>query len=77
VFGTGHAQFKFGDAVRVKAETLRDQATAVRRVFIVIYDVERVDAVMRIIRAVIPGAEVDLQHGPASEEMVSMWGARW
>lgn len=77
VFGTGHARFKFDDAVRVMAETLRDQATAVRRVFIVIYDDERSDDVMAIIRSVIPDAEVDLQRGPASEETVSMWGAEW
>jgi O-acetyl-ADP-ribose deacetylase (regulator of RNase III) len=77
VFGTGHARFKFDDAVRVMAETLRDQATAVRRVFIVIYDEERADDPMRVIRSAIPTAEVDLQHGPASEETVSMWGAEW
>src|SRR3954463_1117130 len=47
VFGTGHARFKFDDAIRVMAETLRDSATAVRRVFIVIYDDERIDAVLR------------------------------
>jgi O-acetyl-ADP-ribose deacetylase (regulator of RNase III) len=77
VFGTGHARFKFDDALRVMAETLRDQATAVRRVFIVIYDEERADDAMRVIRSVIPNAEVDLQHGPANEETVSMWGAEW
>jgi O-acetyl-ADP-ribose deacetylase len=77
VFGTGHARFKFDDAVRVMAETLRDQATAVRRAFIVIFDEERADDVMRVIRSVIPSAEVDLQNGPASEETFSMWGAEW
>jgi hypothetical protein len=59
------------------AETLRDQATAVRHVFIVIYDDDRADAVTRIVRSVIPDAEVDLQHGQASEEPASMWAADW
>ena len=77
VFGTGHARFKFEDAIRVMAETLRDQATAIRHVFIVIYDADRADAVLRVIRSVIPEAEVDLQHGPASEEAVSSWWAEW
>ncbi|MEA2236629.1 MAG: O-acetyl-ADP-ribose deacetylase [Thermoanaerobaculia bacterium] len=77
VFGTGHARFKFEDAVRVMAETLRDHAAAVRHVFIVIYDTDRADAVVRAVRSVIPDAEVDLQHGPAAEEPVSMWGAEW
>jgi O-acetyl-ADP-ribose deacetylase len=77
VFGTGHARFKFDDAIRVMAETLRDSATAVRRVFIVIYDEERTDGVLRVIRSVIPDAEVDVQRGPASEEAVGMWAAEW
>ncbi|MEA2327208.1 MAG: O-acetyl-ADP-ribose deacetylase [Thermoanaerobaculia bacterium] len=77
VFGTGHARFKFDEALRVMAETLRDHATAVRRVFIVVYDSERVDDAMQIIRAAMSGAEVDVQHGRASEEPVSMWGAEW
>ncbi|MBV8543685.1 MAG: macro domain-containing protein [Acidobacteria bacterium] len=77
LFGTGHARFKFDDAVRVMAETIRDQATDVRRVFIVIFDDERVDDAMRIVRSVFPNAEVDLQRGPASEETSSMWGAEW
>ncbi|HEV7484885.1 MAG TPA: macro domain-containing protein [Thermoanaerobaculia bacterium] len=75
VFGTGHARFKFDDAVRVMAETLRDRVTAVQRVFIVIYDADRADAVLRIIRSVIPDADVDLQRGPANEEPVSMWAS--
>src|SRR5436305_9075644 len=70
VFGTGHARFKFDDAIRVMAEALRDSATAMRHVFIVIYDDERVDTVLRVIRSVIPDAEVDVQRGPASEEAV-------
>jgi O-acetyl-ADP-ribose deacetylase (regulator of RNase III) len=77
VFGTGHARFKFDDAVRVIAETLRDSATAVRRVFIVIYDADRADAVLRVIRSVIPNAEVDVQRGAASEETAGMWAAEW
>ena len=77
VFGTGHARFKFDDAIRVMAEALRDSATAMRHVFIVIYDDERVDTVLRVIRSVIPDAEVDVQRGPASEEAVGMWAAEW
>jgi O-acetyl-ADP-ribose deacetylase (regulator of RNase III) len=77
VFGTGHARFKFDDAVRAMAETLRDQTTAVRHVFIVIYDSERVEDALRIIGGVIPGAAVSVQHGPASEETFSMWPAEW
>jgi O-acetyl-ADP-ribose deacetylase (regulator of RNase III) len=77
VFGTGHARFKFDDAIRVMAETLRDGATAVRRVFIVIYNDERTDAVLRVVRSAIPNAEVDVQRGPASEEAVGMWAAEW
>jgi O-acetyl-ADP-ribose deacetylase (regulator of RNase III) len=77
VFGTGHARFKFDDAVRVIVEALRDSATTVQRVFIVIYDAERADAVLGVIRSVIPDAEVDLQRGPAREETVSMWTAEW
>jgi O-acetyl-ADP-ribose deacetylase (regulator of RNase III) len=77
VFGTGHARFKFDDAIRVMAETLRDSATAVRRVFIVIYDDERTDAVLRVIPSVIPDAEFDVQRGPAGDEPVGMWAAEW
>jgi len=77
VFATGHARFKFEDAVRTIAETLRDQVTAVRRAFVVVYDPERAGAALRIVQLVIPSAEVDLQRGPASEEMVSMWAAEW
>jgi len=77
LFGTGHARFKFDDAVRVMAETLRDRVTAVQRVFIVIFDADRANAVLRIIRSVIPDAEVDLQRGPANEEPGSMWAAEW
>src|SRR3954451_21149179 len=77
VFGTGHARFKFDDAIRVMAETLRDSATAVRRVFVVIYDEERVDAVLRVLHSVIPNADIDVQRGPAREEAVGMWAAEW
>jgi O-acetyl-ADP-ribose deacetylase len=77
LFGTGHARFKFDDAVRVMAETLRDSATAVRRVFIVIYDDERVGAVLRVLQSVIADAEVDVQRGAASEEPAGMWAAEW
>jgi len=77
VFATGHAKVRFEDAVRAMAETLRDQVTAVRRVFIVVYDAERVDTALRIVQSTIPDARVDLQRGPASEEMVSMWAAEW
>ena len=35
------------------------------------------DGVLRVIRSVIPGAEVEVQRGPASEEAVGMWAAEW
>jgi O-acetyl-ADP-ribose deacetylase (regulator of RNase III) len=77
VFGTGHARFKFDDAVRLMAETLRDQVTAVHHAFVVVYDAERAGAALRVVQSVIPNAEVDLQRGAASEELVSMWAAEW
>jgi len=77
VFGTGHARLRFDEALRVMIETLRDQATSVRQVVVVIFDSNRIDDALRIIRSVIPAAEFDVQHGPASEETFSMWGAEW
>jgi O-acetyl-ADP-ribose deacetylase (regulator of RNase III) len=81
LFATGHATFNFEKALRVMSETLRDTATAVRQVLIVVYDPERAEDALRLIRSVIPSAEVDLQYGPvAEEETVSMWagnGSEW
>jgi O-acetyl-ADP-ribose deacetylase len=77
LFGTGHARFKFDDAVRVIAETFRDRSTVVRRVSIVIYDRDRADAALRVIQSVIPNTKIDVERGPASDEPVSMWAARW
>jgi O-acetyl-ADP-ribose deacetylase (regulator of RNase III) len=77
VFATGHARARFEDAVRVMAETLRDQVTAVRHVIVVVYDSERADAALRVMQSVVPNADVDLQRGPATEELVSMWAAEW
>ena len=77
LFGTGHARFKIEDAVRVMAETLRDDAASVSRVFLVVYDADRADAAARIVRSVIPGAAIDVQRGPAGEKPASMWMAEW
>jgi len=77
LFGTGHARFKIEDAVRVMAETLRDDTANVARVFLVVYDADRADDVARIVRSVIPGTPIDIQRGPASEETFSMWAAEW
>ena len=81
LFGTGHARFNFEKALRVMSETLRDTATAIQQVFIVVYDPDRAEEALRLIRSVIPSAEVDLQRGPiAEEETVSMWsgdGSEW
>jgi O-acetyl-ADP-ribose deacetylase (regulator of RNase III) len=77
IFGTGHARFKFEDAVRVMAEALRDDAAIVPHVFLVVYDADRAEDVARIVRSVFPGAEIDIQRGPATDETASMWAAEW
>lgn len=81
LFATGHATFNFEKALRVMSETLRDTATAVQHVFVVVYDSDRAEDALRLIRSVIPSADVDLQRGPlAEEEPVSMWsgdGSEW
>jgi O-acetyl-ADP-ribose deacetylase (regulator of RNase III) len=77
VFGSGHARFRFDDALRVMMETLRDCQTSVRHAIIVVFDSDRVEDVLRIIRGVMPGVAAGVQYGPASEERVSMWPAEW
>lgn len=78
LLGTGHARFNFDQAVLAMAETLRDAATAVQHVFIVVYDPERADDVVRLIHSVIPAAEVDVQRGPdTNDEAAGMWSAGW
>jgi len=77
VFGTGHARFRFEDAVRAIAETLREAKTTVRCVFVVVNEVDRADAALQILRAANPDADVALQQGPASEQPATMWAAQW
>jgi len=74
LFGAGHARLKFDRVVRVMAETLRDAATAVRHVVIVVFDDERVDDAAELIRSVVPSADVDIQRSSqAAEETLSLW----
>lgn len=78
LFGTGHARFNFDQGVLAMAETLRDATTAMQHVFFVVYDRDRADDAVRLIRSVIPGADVDVQRGSvATEERISMWSAGW
>lgn len=78
LFGTGHARFKFDQALRVMAETLRDEVTAVQHGFIVVYDPDRAEDAVRLIRSVIPAAEVDVQRGPqTTDETLNTWSADW
>ncbi|MDP9361665.1 MAG: macro domain-containing protein [Acidobacteriota bacterium] len=77
LFATGHARFNFDQAVLAMAETLRDQPTAVQHVFIVVYDPDRAEEAVRLIRSVIPAADIDMQRGPhVTEEPLDMWSAR-
>ena len=76
LFATGHARFNFDQAVLAMAETLRDQPTAVQHVFIVVYDPDRAEEAVRLIRSVIPTADIDMQRGPhVTEEPLDMWSA--
>lgn len=78
LFGTGHARLKFDRVVRVMTETLRDETTAVRHVFIVVFDEERVDEAAELVRRTIPSVDVDIQRGPqAAEEVPGVWSAWW
>jgi O-acetyl-ADP-ribose deacetylase (regulator of RNase III) len=77
IFGTGHARFRFEDAVRVMAEALRDDAEIVPHIFLVVYDADREEDVARIVRSVFPGAAIDVQRGPDTDETASMWAAEW
>jgi O-acetyl-ADP-ribose deacetylase (regulator of RNase III) len=78
VFAAGHAGFRFESALTAMAEALRDTASAVQRVFIVVYDPDRAHDARRIIRSVIPGCEVDVRRGPKRDDSAgSMWSAGW
>lgn len=68
IFATGHARFNFDQAVLAMAETLRAQPTDVQHVFIVVYDLDRVEKAARLIRSVITAAEIDIQRGPDATE---------
>lgn len=78
LFATGHARFNFDRALIAMAETLRDTATAVKHIFIVVHDPDRAEDALRLIRAVIPAAEIDVQRGPDRDgETLDMWSADW
>lgn len=77
LFATGHARFTFDQALLVMAETLRDETTAVQHVFIVVYDPERAEDAVRLIRSAIPAAAIDVQRGPTTDETLNMWSADW
>ena len=69
LFGTGHARLKFDRVVRAMAETLRDAATAVRHVVIVVFDNEAAELIRNVM-----GADVEIERGArASEETPSLW----
>jgi O-acetyl-ADP-ribose deacetylase len=77
LFGTGHARLGFDRALTAMAETLRDSVTTVEHVIIVVYDREPADDAVRIIRSVLPLAEIDLDAAMHEEGEVSMWGNDW
>lgn len=68
LFATGHARFRFDQALLAMVETLRDEPTAVQHGFIVVHDPDRAGDAVRRIRSVIPGAEVDVERGPQSDD---------
>ncbi|MDP9361671.1 MAG: macro domain-containing protein [Acidobacteriota bacterium] len=74
IFATGHAGFNFDQSLLATVETLRDEATAVQHVFLVVYDPGRAEEAVRLIRSVIPAADIDVQHGPrTTDEPLRMW----
>jgi len=78
VFATGHARFNCDRALIAMAETLRDAVTTVKHIFIVVYDPDRAEDALRLIRAVIPAAEIDVQRGPDRDvETLDTWWADW
>jgi O-acetyl-ADP-ribose deacetylase (regulator of RNase III) len=78
LFATGHAGFNFDGAVTAMAEALRDDTTSVKQLFIVVYDPERAEEALRLIRSVIPSAEIDIQRGPdRDDETAGMWSDDW
>jgi O-acetyl-ADP-ribose deacetylase (regulator of RNase III) len=78
LFAAGHAGFDFDGAVTAMAEALRDDTTSVKQLFIVVYDRERAEEALRLIRSVIPSAEIDMQQGPDREdETAGMWSDDW
>jgi O-acetyl-ADP-ribose deacetylase (regulator of RNase III) len=50
VFATGHARFRFNDALTAMMEALRDASTAVEEVIIVVFVCDRTEDVERVIR---------------------------
>lgn len=52
LFATGHARVKFDRAVRAMAEAIRDSATSLEEVMVVVLERERAEEVRRIIDSV-------------------------
>ena len=78
LFATGHAGFSLDRAVIAMAEALRDAVTTVKHIFIVVYDPDRAEDALRLIRSVIPAAEIDVQRGPErGHETPGMWSDDW
>ncbi len=78
LFATGHAGFNFDGAVTAMAEALRDDTTSAKQLFIVAYAPERAEEALRLIRSVIPSAEIDIQRGPdRDDETAGMWSDDW
>jgi O-acetyl-ADP-ribose deacetylase (regulator of RNase III) len=78
LFATGHARFAFDQALQVMAETLRDEPTTIKHVFIVVRDPDRSEEALRLIRSVIPEAAVDVRRGPQrTDEEPTMWSVDW
>lgn len=74
IFATGHAGFKFDQSLLAMTEALRDGSTALDHVFIVVFDPERAEDAARVIRSVIPAAEVGILRGSeAADDRPGMW----
>lgn len=78
VFGSGHAGVRIEEAVAAMAEVLRDAVTDIQRVYIVVFDRERVADAVRVIGGVLPTTAIDLEYGPmAEDDTVETWSADW
>lgn len=78
LFATGHARFNVDGALDAMAETLRDTATAVKHVLIVVKDPDRAENAIQRIRAVIPSEEIDVRNGRNRHDNTNdMWSGDW